>query len=480
MERKPSAKANKMRNRLTFTRSASPRDRAATLVSPTASSPPRSRPRSASNPESPTHDEPMWDNHGINSSRGYTFTDEIGYFRPASPYIDRQEIHEDIEADIKHACALLSHSIDRGVPAGLSYQSAVPDWTGAQKPAGQPSADVPSSLEQHVIIFPAPKPINIQTESTKKHDSGVGMSFSSPHQPGRGNSVSGTVSSARFYNKQSSASPPGSPSQDRLRFQSQSRRESIQPDEPGELSFCSSPVPFPYSPPQMNGEWPSSEITLESPVSPLNETDKQLGATASQPQFMAPNPTNGKAIDTSSPSISPTEEPCLGEEGMNWLRASRNIQHLADEENAKNAEAKAAKTTGRFYSGNNHTTGAFNSREWLTKNFWEDRDPSVYGEPSLSSSHGMRFRSGTGTPRMGSVSTTEDDLHPGYPYGTWAIDRGMSFSSSCLGDEFKHQETLYSVVTPNCPPPRNRRNKASLLLRKLAGLRLRRKDGREA
>jgi hypothetical protein len=479
MERKPSAKASKMRNRLTFTRSTSSRNRASTLVSPIASSPSSSRPRSATNPESPTHDEPMWDNSDVNSSRGYNFTDESGYFRPASPYIERQEVHEDLEAEIKHACALLSHSIDRGIPAGLSYQSAIPGWTGEHKPAGQPSADLPSSLEQHIIVFSGPKPNGPEIENTKKHDSGVGMSFSSPSQPGRpyGNSVSGTVSSARFYNKQSSTSPPGSPSQDRLRSRSRSLAGSIQPDDPRGLSFCSSPIPFPYSPPQVNGEWPSDETFLDSPVSPLNETDKQLQATESQSKSKSSDPINENPIDKSSPTISPTEEPCLGEEGRDWLRASKDIQKLADEEKAKAANAKATKASGRFYRGNNHTTGAFNSREWLAKNFWDDRDPRDYDEASLASSLGMGMgtRSGTGTPRMGSVSTNEEDLHPGYPYAT----RGMSYSSSCLGDEFRHQENVYSVVVPSCPP-RNRRKKASLLLRKLAGFRMRRKEARDA
>ena len=69
------------------------------------------------------------ENQDIEPSRGYDFTDEEGFFRPETPLLGRQEIYEDLLADVKHACALLSHSIDRGIPAGLSYQSTVPNWT---------------------------------------------------------------------------------------------------------------------------------------------------------------------------------------------------------------------------------------------------------------------------------------------------------------------------------------------------------------
>src|SRR5881398_2290226 len=106
MERKLSAKATKMRRRLTFTRSSSTRYRSCTVVPSAEVSPCSSRPRSATNPESPTYGEnTMWDS--IDASRCYNFTDEPGFFRPASPFIERQHIDEDLVLDIKHACALL-------------------------------------------------------------------------------------------------------------------------------------------------------------------------------------------------------------------------------------------------------------------------------------------------------------------------------------------------------------------------------------
>ncbi|KAJ5360607.1 hypothetical protein N7517_009798 [Penicillium concentricum] len=468
MEHKLSAKATKIRHRLTFTRSSSARGTALTLVSPIETNPSTSRPQSAPNPESPTQNEPTWDLKDPDSSRGYNFTDELGYFRPVSPFIDRQDIKEDLEDDIKHACAMLSHSIDRGIPAVLSHRSAVPVWTNAKKPAGQPSADAaPLSLEQHVILLSAPKPINPETESTK-HDSGVGMSFNSTSQPGRpyDNSASGTNTSARFYNKRPSASPPHSPSAV-TPSRSQSLATTFEEDQ-RMRAYSSSPVPFPYSPPQPNSEWKFEPMTLDSPVSPLSETNSQLEATESELKTEPPNADRNKnKPETFSPALSPP----LGGVDKTWLRASREMQRQFEE---KLTQTKETKPVIRFYSSYNQTTGDFNPREW-PKNFW-DRDPSVYSEVSLASPRaGTTSRPETGNPRLGTASTNEE-VSGGYPYPTFVGSSGMSYSSSCLGNEIKNQGRVYSVDVPALSPKNNRRKKASLLLRKLAGLGMKRKE----
>ncbi|KAJ5146248.1 uncharacterized protein N7515_000812 [Penicillium bovifimosum] len=450
MERKLSAKA-KMRRRLTFSRSNSEhtRDRSLTVVSPSETSRPDSRPRSASSPQSPTQDEPTWDSNR-NSSRGYSFTDEPGYFRPDSPLIDRQEVEEDLEADIKHACALLSHSIDRGIPAGLSYQSAVPDWTNGNKIAGQPTANIaPSSLEQDVPLLSAPKPTDPGTDSTKKHDSGVSMSFNSPGQQRRpyGNSVSGT--DTRFYNKQSqsqSASPP------------HSLAATIEED--WKRSYTSSLDPFPYSPPNQHNNWTTDPL-LDSPVSPVsppNEPEKL------EPVWSNTRTSQNHASNKPDPSpISPLA-PSLGEAGRTWLRASKNL------------EEERPKPSGRFYSSNSRTITASDSRQW--KDSWEERVPSLYGDASMGavmgngSRNGSSWGDGTKTPKMGSLSTDEDSSGA-YPYRVWAgngHDRGMSCASLGFGveDGFKHRENVYVV-----PSERSRWKKASVLFRRLAGLRRR-------
>jgi hypothetical protein len=424
----------------------------------------------------------MWDSS--DASRCYNFTDEPGFFRPASPFIERQKIDEDLVLDIKHACALLSHSIDRGIPIGLSYQSAVPDWTD-KKAAVQPSAEVPTSVSQNILLSP-PKPIEPATDADEMHDSGVGMSFNSPQQTGRpyGNSISNTEAAARFYGKQSSISPPHSPTSARTLsrgeslIQSLADRGSVQPDYPLSLarSRSSSPVPFPYSPDQAHDEWRSGQTTPPSPIiePPSNDKDQSTATiTISETEI---NSTATSTISTTSETETPTP-PCLGEEGQTWLRASKDIQRLAEEEEQKAKEkenAKNHKPSNRFYSSNNNAVSEiFDSREWLTKNIWDSRDPSIYDEASLG---------GNGEGRWGSVSTSGDERNDGYPVQWWAgagaaSSRNMSYSSSSYPvDEFRHQETAYSVVVPSLQP-RRRREKAQLLLRKLAGFGVRRKEG---
>ncbi|KAJ9488660.1 hypothetical protein VN97_g4638 [Penicillium thymicola] len=478
MERKLSEKAIKIRHRLTFTKSSSARGLESTQISPIEARSSNSRPRSATNPESPTHDESTWDTRDTRDPdplRGYSFTDEPGYFRPVSPFIDRQEIEEDLEADIKHACALLSHTIDRGIPAGLSYRSAMPLLTEGQNPASQPGVDVaPSSLTQTVIPLSAPKPIKPETESTKIYDSGVDMSFNSPSQLVRpyDNSVSRTNSSARFYNKQPSASPPHSASSE-SRPRSQSLATTIEEDNQRERSYSSSPVPFPYSPPQFNSEWPSKPTTLDSPVSSLNESDTDTNTNA-----------NANIPGTFSPAISPQEAPSLGGAGRTCIHASRDIQRPTDEKKPTATQAKKPKQVARFYNSCNQTIGESNSREWPTKNFRDGRNPSIYSKASLSSSlgtgRGTMSRPETSNSKLGSTSTNEENSLGGYPYQTFAeSSRGMSHSASCLGDEYKHQERVTSVAMARVPVKNNRRKKASILLRKLTGLGMRKENDNE-
>lgn len=571
MDRKLSTKATRMRNRFSFSRSGSVKDRTPKKVSPGADSPSRSRSPSATNPES-LNLNLMEHNDSLEPGKGYNFTDEDGYFRPESPLMGRQEIHEDLLANVKHACALLSHSIDRGIPAGLSYQSTVPNWaekprqsivpnytqtprqsvvpnytqtprqsivpnytqtprqsvvpnypqtprqsvpswtqthtqshtpkstitvpdwintphesttpnwlgkprtrlTGKRKPGTRRRVPVPSSDQQTTEPVPVPPiPLNYETENNNKHDSGFGMSDSPTKQARKssGGCNSGTLSPARFYNKTSSTPP-----ESRNRSRSPRPEESLQ-SLPREPSFCLSPEPFPYNPPQTNINCPPDDNPLGSPVSPLNETDKQHAA--NEPQRKIPklqpqtNQTRNKPTEP-SPAISP-EKPSPTERAQNWDSNKEN--HKAD------PKSKQDKRNTRFYGGTNATAMAVDSREWLTRTFWEDRAQrshdslpgSSFGAPigvSTGTPIGSRptSRYGAVTPRWGSTSTEEEAQYLNYPYGTWATSRGMSYSSSCLADEFKHQENVYSCVVPSSSPPRNRRQKASMLFRKLAGL----------
>ncbi|CAI7578351.1 unnamed protein product [Penicillium bialowiezense] len=448
MEHKLSAKASKMRSRFSFSRSTSVRTRASTVSPDTAS--PISRPRSATSPESPTYSL-MDDHHCISPNKGYEFTDEMGYFRPVSPLINRQEIHEDVVADVKHACALLSHSIERGIPAGLSYQSTIPNWTVPNlsgKPKSRPTgkrkpshkAEKPASLEHHIPVPPIPRPVEREPENSKKHDSGVGMNYGSPTQTGRpqGKSLSGT-SSTRFYNKPSSSSPSGCPSEPRTRSRSRSPSSagSIQ-SEPQQLSTISSNIQSQYS--HQNSQSASTDTTLDSPVSPLNETDKKFQALESQSKN-TPKPTPNLKTKPKLNIISPSM-PHLNKPTKTPLPTSKTTRPTAPQP----AKGPKAKQTNRFYSGTNATTTSVDSREWITRTFCQDRNSiyrgSIYNESTLSLGISGSSRRGSATPRMGSVSTSEEDAE--YPYGRWAATRGMSYSSTCLADEFKHQENVYS------------------------------------
>lgn len=86
----------------------------------------------------------------------------------------------------------------------------------------------------------------------------------------------------------------------------------------------------------------------------------------------------------------------------------------------------------------------------------------------------------TSNSKLGSTSTNEENSLGGYPYQTFAeSSRGMSHSASCLGDEYKHQERVTSVAMARVPVKNNRRKKASILLRKLTGLGMRKENENE-
>ncbi|KAJ5795034.1 hypothetical protein N7457_001633 [Penicillium paradoxum] len=455
MERKLSKKA-KMRERLAFSRSNSARGRPPTLVSLIPASP-TARLRSASNPESPIHDAPTWDSSNPNSSRGYIFTDEPGYFRPASPFIERQDIEEDLEAHIQHACALLSHSIDRGIPAGLSYQSAMPDWRHAKRPVDRLSVEA-SPGDQDLLLVPGTK-LNQSEIETNKHDSGP---LTDKHKILQQTS---SLTTAKLTPRIPLLQP-----KPRI---NNSRRRLLDP-----LLLPQPSNPLPSQPPQPPNR-PATQPPKD-PTSPLNSPDKRLESVP-QPKLKLSSPTN--PIPTSESSTStPISPPSLGEPGRTWLRASKDIQHLIDDKKTKkppkhqkHQKPKMASETPRFYRTCNRTTGAFDSREWLARNVWEDRPSSACDEASLGSSV-AGSRPGTATPRLGSVSTNEEELPGGYPQQAWTGNgpgRGMSYSSSFLGDDFKHQENVYSVVVPSETP---RRKKAARLFRKLTGLGLRLKE----
>ena len=205
MERKLSEKATKMRQRFTFSRGSQGRHRASTMTSPGVTSTPSSRPRSSTTPVSSNSTEIAW--HNIDPSRHYHFTDEPGYFCPSSPIISRQDVEEDLEDEITHACTMLVHDIDQELPILPSLHTALRPSSGSDSMA-QASSEAHFKFQDQVTNT-SPQMTTAKEFAACKpmHDSGVAFSAQSSRrdQPGR-DSMSGTGASAgagRFYGRRS-------------------------------------------------------------------------------------------------------------------------------------------------------------------------------------------------------------------------------------------------------------------------------------
>lgn len=411
MERKLSLKAIRMRQRFTFSRS-QPRDRAATI--PSVPGTPTSRPRSSTDPVS-SHVEIASDSH--DAARHYNFTDEPDYFRPVSPLLSRQDIDEDLEDDVTHACSLLIQSIDRGLPM----------WPPLEM-------DVPSTRLRNSSLVQASRPrtrsggienqIPAQIENP---DSGAAFSFQSPQhlRSGQDSFLSAAASAGgRFYGKRAST-PPLDDGTNRGR----SRGQSFATDVSTPRSRSSSPSLFPYSPPQLDTQW----TRITDPSDHLLPSDAFLGA-----------------------------------EGINWLRASLDIHRLGEDDYTADASehestvdatpaALPGPATHRFYSTRQpHSKKPFSSRGWTTFDGSNSSAMDLYGSRSLHS-----------------LSLATEKQSRDFPLLVSA-DRELQDSDSA--DELENHETIYSVVIPADDQPRHKRKRASELLKRLAGLGIRRKE----
>jgi hypothetical protein len=451
MERKLSQKADRRRHRFLFSRTTQGRDRASTMSTSQENSIHDSRPRSATSPVSSSH--ASMPSTGIDRSRCYNFTDEPGYFRPASPLIDRQSIEEDLEMNIKYACTLLSQSIERGIPSGPSYESQQ-----FPKPAAG-STDIGNSRVEPLLgeshtqfdnLFPG-KGMDLSTEARK--DSGVGLSFQSSGKSGKAyrasfSGTAGTSANMRFYGNRASSGSYQAPFSDRGR----SRGQSV---DAGNVSRSrsSSPSLFPYSPPQLGCQW-----TVPGPTS--------FGFDAREPEPAC----EVKEITPFSEVV----EANLGAAGMTWLCA--NIE-TEDEESSipfPAVETEYAPRTSadklepipqpefgpachRFYRARWSHSSAMGMPEPSRRDTWYSRDSSISGSPSSARSFSPANVQG------------KEDWSPRYvPPGQGWPDRNLS--GTYHTDLVKHHETVYSVAIPTDDQPRNRRRRASHLLKKLTGL----------
>lgn len=405
------------------------------------------RSRSATTPVSSTPAGVTWDS--ADTIRYYHFTEEPGFFRPPSPLLDRQDIEEEVEDDVKHACALLVQSIDRGLPMWPSLD--VDTYLQPPNSANGTQVSPPETQSEHPFQFtgneiPAP---NIQ------YDSGIGMSFQSPGKMGRAGQYSfpattASASTGRFYGKRSSMSPPmeefergrargrsfatTSTSESRSRSRSGSRSRS--------RSRSSSPAFFPYSPPQLDLGWGLGQEPRSVPA-PVAET-------------LFPSNT-------------------LGTEGMTWMKASfdaadfggddsrpdmlQGTDHVGVVSAPVTAAGPPDAAPRRFYSTRKLPSEArHKSRDWAGFDICESRDSIINHSFSMQN-----------------IAVDDEEKHPhDYTYPVW--DDVGSDSDSFEG--FNNHQGFYSLRMPGeeQDPLPQRRRKASYLLKKLTGLGARRKE----
>lgn len=442
MERKLSQKALRMRQRFTFSRG---RDRASTIPPAGTTSTPNSRPRSATTPISShtitntnttTTIDTISHRPSTDRTRFYQFTDEPGYFRPASHLLDRQPVSEELEDDVKHACALLVQSVDRGLPIWPSFQvEHCPSTTATTARISSPEA--PSRFYYQGASM-SPSAVDNQIEihtNDKMHDSGVAFQHSAS---------AASATTGRFYgSRQSSARHEENYEEEghRGRSYSRSRGQSFGTDatpasRSRSRSRSLSPDMFPYSPPQVDTLWPHVKdiySELSDALFPDTETETEKGQ------------------DTDSHTHT------LGVEGMTWLRASLDLPRLnVNTEKTPaginiNVTAMPAAAPRRFYSTRQPRANAKERGYDVAGAGWgvsHSQTPSVDDAVSLRS-----------------FSSVEDDGVG--QRGFYQLRRSVSSGRLEQSPQGQGQDPVYTIVSDT---GNRRRRKASHLLKKLAGL----------
>lgn len=429
MERKLSHRALRMRQRFTFRRG---RDRASTLPpSGATSTTTSSRPRSATMPSSShshqttTTNTPTYHRTSTDYSRYFHFTDEPGYFRPVSPLINRQPVPEELEDEVKHACALLVQSVDRGLPIWPSFQK---EHRSNTTNANVHNPDTSSRFYyQGASMSPSAVDNQIKTHTSldKMHDSGVVFQHRAA-----------SASMGRFYGTQRSASMrhKGNDQGDTQRGRSRSRSQSFGTDAtPASRSRSRSLSPdmFPYSPPQVDLLWPHvKDISFDSPdaLFPETETDSET------------------AKDT---------------DGMTWPHASLDIHRIDTVKTPAsiniNVTAMPAAAPRRFYSMRQPREKERYAITDARLSESRSRTPSVDDDASVRS-----FPS----------RETEDGPQSG---GFYHLHRSTLSGRLEQERDSRDRAPGYAIVSGGA---QKRRRKASHLLRKLTGLG-RKKDGVE-
>lgn len=458
MERKLSQKATKMRQRLTFGRT--DRTRASTMNSSTASiSVPGSRPRSATTPPSSESNpaEESWVDK--NDVRCYNFIDEPGFFRPSSPLINRQELDEDLEDEVKHSCTLLVQSIDRGLPIWPCLEaSAGAGSLSTSTGLAQPSPETRMKFQgRH--LSPARMDYDIPVHKAE-HDSGVAFSNQSSRFYGRTGSSHGNqkfasasnppasggnaAATGRFYGTRLSTSPREQEEFNRGRSRGRSfATETASPRSRSRTPSVSrsrspSPAIFPYSPPQADAIWAHENNELKPTIQSLTERDTSLGA-----------------------------------EGMAWLRASvhipsqptRDIQTSysnppTQQQPTTSHLAPATAAPRRFYSTRQAPKKKLTN--WSAYEVTSSRSSSICGSISVHS--------------FSSFDADEDENVEKSYHGFYQLAADPAGNSNPIAVP-RNKETIHSIgLSPDDGQPRHKRKRASHLLKKLAGLGMRKRE----
>ncbi|KAJ5177027.1 uncharacterized protein N7482_002904 [Penicillium canariense] len=398
MERKLSQKALRMRQRFTFSRG---RDRASTMLPASATSTPSIRPRSATTPISSHSADLAWDRNSTDRSRYFDFTDEPGYFRPASPLIDRQPVAEELEDDMKHACALLIQSIDRGMPMWPSFQADHRANTGPGQPTKATTSDAVSRLQYQGASL-SPRIVENKFPVDKMPDSGVAF------QPSAASAATG-----RFYGKQLPTSPH---EQSEAVFERERGRSFGTDATPrsGSRSRSLSPELFPYSPPQVDSLWPHVQDTYFESDALFAETD------------------------------------ALGAEGLTWLRASLDVHRIGEADLAVDPEK--TKTSDRININVTAMPAAAPCR------FYSIRQPRAKesGAARWAESHGLAPRLYSSVSAHSFLSAQDIASHGGF--------HQMRHCDSSNSLRQENHAPVYSLVLPD-GARRRRRKASHLLKR---------------
>ncbi|KAJ5287240.1 hypothetical protein N7478_002926 [Penicillium angulare] len=457
MERRLSQKAAQMRQRL-FTRTSSSRGRAATMASPapatsteTEKSTSKSsiRSRSATTPVSSNPTIPASDN--IDKSRHYHFTDEPGYYQPATPLISRQEIEEDLEDNIKHSCCLLVESIERGLPIWPSFHNDNNMQPNLAKAPHETRTNYQDQMTQLSLSPVALDNLLIPQSdytSTTHWDSVRPTPYSPPSKYGQPAQNSfASAGTGRFYGRRLSTSPEAQidemEEQDYDLDVSRARGRSFGTDTTSprsrSRSRSSSPGFFPYSPPQMDTAWGRDTTQILEPEEQLFAGDAFLGA-----------------------------------EGITWLRASLDQSDrpwpTSTAAQAKESESDRGCMTSTLGTG----TGPCPGSGPAPRRFYSTRRSNLnLGKPQWDAVevHGSRESGLYRGLSMRDLSMDEERKRAHeFSYPVWMGD------SDGDGDVLGEQQTFYNMDEI---PARHRRKRASELLKKLTGLGMKRKDDLE-